>query len=53
VRIILRWGLRLSPQPVVELVEGKGVDFVFALARNQRLRMTIGAEMQQAKQQWQ
>ena len=32
--------------------ESHGVQFVFGLARNQRLRKIIGAEMQQATEQW-
>ena len=32
--------------------ENNGVDFVFALARNPRLRRIIGAQMHEATQQW-
>src|SRR5262249_37864891 len=32
--------------------ESHGVDFVFGLARNQRLRKIIGRQMQEATQQW-
>jgi hypothetical protein len=32
--------------------EGNGVDYLFGLARNQRLRRVIGAEMHAATQQW-
>jgi Transposase DDE domain group 1 len=32
--------------------ENNGVDFVFGLARNQRLRKIIGAQMHEATQQW-
>jgi len=33
--------------------ESEGVEFVFGLARNQRLRRIIGAQMHAATQQWQ
>ncbi len=32
--------------------EDNGVDFVFGLARNKKLRKIIGAQMQEATQQW-
>jgi hypothetical protein len=32
--------------------ESQGVDFVFGMARNQKLRKIIGAQMHQATQQW-
>ena len=53
VRIIVRGDSGFCRDQLMSWCEKHGVDFVFGLARNQRLRKIIGAQLQQAKQQWQ
>jgi hypothetical protein len=53
VKIILRGDSGFCRNELMSWCENNGVDFVFGMARNQRLRKIIGAELQQAKQQWQ
>lgn len=53
VRIILRGDSGFCRNQVMNWCEKHGVDFVFGLARNKRLRRVIGAQMQQATEQWQ
>ena len=53
VKIILRGDSGFCRNELMSWCETHGVDFVFGLARNQRLRKIIGAEMQEATQQWQ
>lgn len=52
VKIILRGDSGFCRDELMSWCERNGVQFVFGLARNQRLRKIIGAEMQQATQQW-
>ena len=52
VKIILRGDSGFCRNTLMSWCEGNGVDFVFGLARNQKLRKIIGAEMQQATEQW-
>jgi Transposase DDE domain group 1 len=52
VKIILRGDSGFCRDELMSWCETNGVQFVFGLARNQRLRKIIGAEMQQATQQW-
>jgi hypothetical protein len=52
VRIILRGDSGFCRNQLMSWCEGHGVDFVLGLARNQRLRKIIGAQMQAATQQW-
>ena len=52
VRIILRADSGFCRNELMSWCEDHAVDFVFGLARNQRLRRTIGAQMQAATQQW-
>ena len=52
VKIILRGDSGFCRDELMSWCERNGVQFVFGLARNQRLRTIIGAEMQQATQQW-
>ena len=52
VRIILRGDSGFCRNELMSWCEDHAVDFVFGLARNQRLRGTIGAQMQAATQQW-
>jgi len=52
VKIVLRGDSGFCRNELMSWCENKGVDFVFGLARNQRLRKIIGAEMHQATQQW-
>jgi hypothetical protein len=52
VKIILRGDSGFCRDELMSWCEMHGVQFVFGLARNQRLRKIIGAEMQQATQQW-
>src|SRR5258708_17673612 len=52
VNIILRGDSGFCRNQLMSWCENNGVDFVFGLARNQRLRKIIGAQMQQATQQW-
>jgi hypothetical protein len=52
VKIILRGDSGFCRNELMSWCENNRVDFVFGLARNQRLRKIIGAEMHQATQQW-
>jgi Transposase DDE domain group 1 len=52
VKIILRGDSGFCRNELMSWCENNGVDFVFGLARNQRLRKIIGAEMHDATQQW-
>jgi len=52
VKIILRGDSGFCRNALMSWCEANGVDFVFGLARNQRLRKIIGAEMQEAAEQW-
>jgi hypothetical protein len=52
VKIILRWDSGFCRNELMSWCEDNGVDFVFGLARNQRLRKIIGAQMHEATQQW-
>jgi hypothetical protein len=52
VKIILRGDSGFCRNELMSWCENHAVDFVFGLARNQRLRKIIGAEMHEATQQW-
>ena len=52
VKIILRGDSGFCRNAWMSWCEDNGVDFVLGLARNQRLRKIIGAEMHQATQRW-
>ena len=52
VKIILRGDSGFCRNELMRWSESNEVDFVFGLARNQRLRKIIGAEMNEATQQW-
>ncbi len=52
VKIILRGDSGFCRNELMSWCENHRVDFVFGLARNQRLRKIIGAEMHQATRQW-
>ncbi|MDR5730423.1 MAG: IS1380 family transposase [Terriglobia bacterium] len=52
VKIILRGDSGFCRNELMSWCENQGVDFVFGLARNQRLRKIIGAQMYEATQQW-
>ena len=52
VKITLRGDSGFCRNELMSWCENNGVDFVFGLARNQRLRRIVGAQMQQATQQW-
>jgi len=52
VKIILRGDSGFCRNKLMSWCENNGVEFVFGLARNQRLRKIIGAEMHAATQQW-
>jgi hypothetical protein len=52
VKIILRGDSGFCRNELMSWCENNQVDFVFGLARNQRLRKIIGAQMHQATQQW-
>ena len=51
-KIILRGDSGFCRNQLMSWCENNGVDFVFGLARNQRLRRIIGAEMHAATLQW-
>ena len=53
VRIILRGDSGFCRNELMSWFEIQGVEFVFGLARNQKLRKIIGAQMHEATQQWQ
>jgi hypothetical protein len=52
VKITLRADSGFCRNELMSWCENNGVDFVFGLARNQRLRRIIGAQMNEATQQW-
>jgi hypothetical protein len=52
IRIILRGDSGFCRNVLMSWCEKHNVDYVFGMARNQRLRKIIGAEMHQATQQW-
>jgi hypothetical protein len=52
VKIVLRGDSGFCRNELMSWCESNRVDFVFGLARNQRLRRIIGAGMQEATQQW-
>jgi len=52
VKIILRGDSGFCRNELMSWCENNGVDFVFGLARNLRLRKIIGAQMHAATQQW-
>ncbi len=52
VKIILRGDSGFCRNELMSWCENNGVDFVFGLARNQRLRKIIGAQMHEATEQW-
>src|ERR1700680_2114530 len=51
-KIILRGDSGFCRNQLMSWCENNSVDFVFGLARNQRLRKIIGAQMHEATQQW-
>jgi Transposase DDE domain group 1 len=51
-KIILRGDSGFCRNQLMSWCEANGVDFVFGLARNQKLRKIIGAQMHAATQQW-
>jgi hypothetical protein len=53
VRIILRGDSGFCRDELMSWCEDNGVDFVFGMARNQRLRKIIGSQLHEATQQWQ
>jgi hypothetical protein len=52
VKIVLRGDSGFCRNELMSWCEDHGVDFVFGLARNQRLRRIIGQQMQEATRQW-
>ena len=52
VKIILRGDSGFCRNELMSWCEGHGVDYVFGLARNQRLRSIIGGQMWEATEQW-
>jgi hypothetical protein len=52
VRIILRGDSGFCRNELMSWCESKRVDYVFGLARNQRLRSIIGRQMWEATEQW-
>jgi hypothetical protein len=52
VKIILRGDSGFCRNELMNWCESQGVDFVFGMARNQKLRRIIGAQMNEATQQW-
>jgi hypothetical protein len=52
VKIILRGDSGFCRNELMSWCESQGVDFVFGMARNQKLRKIIGAQMHEATQQW-
>jgi hypothetical protein len=53
VKIILRGDSGFCRNELMSWCENNKVDFVFGMARNQRLRKIIGAQLHEATQQWQ
>lgn len=52
VRIVLRGDSGFCREPLIRWCESERVDYLFGLARNGRLCRIIGAELYQAKLQW-
>jgi hypothetical protein len=52
VKIILRGDSGFCRNELMSWCEANRVDFLFGMARNQRLRKIIGAQMHEATQQW-
>ena len=52
VKIVLRGDSGFCRNELMSWCESHGVDFVFGMARNQRLRKIIGQQMHEATQQW-
>ncbi len=52
VKIVLRGDSGFCRNELMSWCESNGVDFVFGLARNQRLRNIIGQQMYEATRQW-
>jgi hypothetical protein len=52
VKIILRGDSGFCRNELMSWCEKNGVQFIFGVARNQRLRKIIGAEMHEATEQW-
>jgi Transposase DDE domain group 1 len=52
VKIILRGDSGFCREELMSWCEDKGVEFVFGMARNQRLRKIIGGQLHEATQQW-
>jgi Transposase DDE domain group 1 len=52
VKIILRGDSGFCRNDLMSWCESQGVDFVFGMARNQKLRKIIAAQMHQATEQW-
>jgi hypothetical protein len=52
VKIVLRGDSGFCRNQLMSWCENNGVDFVFGLARNQRLRKIIGQQMHEATEQW-
>ncbi len=52
VKIVLRGDSGFCRNELMSWREAQGVDFVFGLARNQRLRKIIGEQMHEATQEW-
>jgi hypothetical protein len=51
-KVVLRGDSGFCRNELMSWCENNGVDFVFSLARNQRLRRIIGQQMHEATQQW-
>ncbi len=52
VKIILRGDSGFCRNELMSWCESQGVDFIFGMARNRKLRKIIGAQMHEATQQW-
>jgi len=52
VRIILRGDSGFCRNELMSWCESQGMDYVFGMARNQKLRRIIGAQMHEATAQW-
>lgn len=52
VKIVLRGDSGFCRNELMSWCESNGVDFVFGLARNKRLRRIIGLQMHEATVQW-
>ena len=53
VKIIVRGDSGFCRDKIMAWCEGHGIDYVFGLAKNERLKAIIAGEMQQAKEQYQ